>query len=371
MTKDEVSRRAFMRTGSAAAAAAMAGVALPAKAASEPRIKWRLVSSFPTTLDVIHGGIELIARRVKELTDGKFEISVFPAGEIVPGYQVLDAVQQGTTECGVTCGFYYLGKLPALVFDTCLPFGMTPRQQDAWMNYGGGLELMRELYGQFGVLQFPCGGTGAQMGGWFRSEIKSAGDLKGLRIRTPGFVSEVYARLGAVPQQIAHSDVYSSLEKGTLDAVEIIGPHDDEKLGLWKAAKFYYSPGVLELDAQLSFIVNKSRWDGLPPTYQAAVAVASAEARTKMIAKYDAVNIAALRRLLANGVKLRYWPEDVVKAMYKATVDLLQEKSQADPLFAKVHKQWDDFRAGQSLWSSINDGAAEHYVMAFAKQSGK
>lgn len=366
-------RRGFIKT--AAATAGASGVALTVaptvRAQTKAKVRWRLVSSFPTSLDVIHGGVKEIAERVAVLTNGELELSVFPAGEIVPGYQVLDAVEQGTVQCGVTGGFYYLGKSPALVFDTCLPFGMTPRQQNAWMTYGGGMELMREVYGKFNVLQFPCGGTGAQMGGWFRKEIKKPEDLKGLRIRTPGFVSEVYARLGAVPQQIAHSDVYPSLEKGTLDAVEIIGPHDDEKLGLWKAAKFYYAPGVLELDAQLSFIANKQAWETLSDAHKNAIEAACNEQKFKMIAKYDTVNIAALRRLLANGVQLRYWPVEVVKAMYQATNDLMQEKAKSDATFEKVYKQWNAFREDAVLWSSVNDGAAERYVMELAKASNK
>lgn len=370
MHRNSSARRGFMKNAAIATAAASgAALTIPnvARAQSKAKVRWRLVSSFPTALDVIHGGIKEIAEKVSVLTNGELEISVFPAGEIVPGYQVLDAVEQNTVQCGVTGGFYYLGKSPALVFDTCVPFGMTPRQQNAWMTYGGGLELMREVYGRFNVLQFPCGGTGAQMGGWFRKEIKKPEDLKGLRIRTPGFVSEVYAKLGAVPQQIAHSDVYPALEKGTLDAVEIIGPHDDEKLGLWKAARYYYAPGVLELDAQLSFIVGKQAWESLSDAHKNAIESACSEVKFKMIAKYDTVNIAALRRLLANGVQLRYWPVEVVKEMHRATLDLLQEKARQDATFAKVYQSWNSFREDQVLWSSVNDGAAERYVMELSK----
>lgn len=354
-------RRSFLHTaGVAGAAGAMVAPAIAQQA--QPALRWRMPSSFPRALDTVWGSAEMIAERVRKLTDGRFEIRASPAGELIPPLQVLEAVQDGTIECGHTAGFYYLGKEPALVFDTGVPFGMTPRQHNAWLYHGGGLEVMRKVYAAFNVVQFPAGNTGAQMGGWFRKPINSVDDLKGLRIRTPGFLGQVYARLGAVPQQIAGGDIYPSLEKGVLDAVEWVGPYDDEKLGFAKVAQHYYAPGVMELGASLCFIVNRSAWNGLPELYREALQSACNDAATDMLAKYDARNIAALKRLVGGGVKLSYWPVDVMKAMQKATDEVLQENAAKSATFAEVHKHWRAFRDDQITWSSINDGLAERFL---------
>jgi TRAP-type mannitol/chloroaromatic compound transport system substrate-binding protein len=355
-------RRQLMVSGVAGTAASM--VAAPATANSTPTIRWRMASSYPKSLDTVFGEGALIAERVRALTEGKFDIRVFAAGELVPPLQVLDAVQNGTVECGHTAGFFYIGKQPALVFDTGVPFGLTPRQHNAWMQHGGGLDLMREVYAAFNVMQIPTGNTGAQMGGWFRKEVKAPVDLKGLRIRAPGFVGRVYAKLGAVPQTIAGGDIFPALEKGALDAVEWVGPYDDERLGLHKAATYYYAPGVLELGASLCLIVGTDVWNALPPLYQQALRLACAEATSATIAKYDANNPAALRRLIAGGAKLSYWPTEVMKAMQKATIELLEESSASDPAFRKVYESWKAFRSEQHLWFAVNDGAAERFVYA-------
>jgi TRAP-type mannitol/chloroaromatic compound transport system substrate-binding protein len=343
-----------------AGAAAVTGAA---RAQAAPgTVRWRMPSSFPKSLDTVWGNAEMIAERVRKLTDGKFDIRASAAGEIVPPLQVLDAVQNGTTECGHTAGFYYLGKEPSLVFDTGVPFGLTPRQHNAWLYHGGGLQIMRDVYAKFGVMQIPCGNTGAQMGGWFRKEIKSVADMKGLRIRTPGFLGMVYSKLGAVPQQIAGGDIFPALEKGTLDAVEWVGPYDDEKLGFGKVAKYYYGPGVMELGASLCFIVNQKAYDALPPQFKDALQSACAEAGTDMLAKYDANNIIALKKLIGGGVKLSTWPDSVMKAMAKATGEVIADLSAKDATFAKVYGQWRAFRNDQQLWSAVNDGAAERFL---------
>ena len=353
-------RRLFIH--SAAGLAGAGAIAAPAIVHAQPAVRWRMPSSFPKALDTVWGNAEMIARRVSALTDGRFEIRASSAGEIVPPLQVLDAVQNATVECGHTAGFYYIGKEPAIVFDTGVPFGMTPRQHYAWLNYGGGMDLMREVYGKFGVVQIPAGNTGAQMGGWFRKQIRTPADLKGLRIRTPGFLGQVYSKLGAVPQQIAGGDIYTSMEKGVLDAVEWVGPYDDERLGLHKVAKYYYGPGVLEFGASLCFIVNKQAWDGLPPAYRAALESACSDASIDMLAKYDARNISALKRIVSGGIELTSWPVEVMRAMQRATDEVLKENAAKSEMFAKVLAGWKSFRDDQVLWSSINDGAAERFL---------
>lgn len=355
-----MNRRDIITQIAPAAAATM--LAAPAIAQTSPTVRWRMQSSFPKSLDTVFGGASYLAQRVAKLTDGKFDIQVFAAGEIVGPLQVLDAVQNGAIDAGHTAGFYYIGKAPALGFDTGVPFGLTPRQHVSWMRYGGGLEVMREVYAGFNVIQFPCGNTGAQMGGWFRKEIKSVEDLKGLRMRAAGFLGTVYSKLGVVVQQIPAGDVYPALERGTIDAVEWVGPYDDEKLGLNKVAQYYYGPGVMELGASLCGIVNMAKWNDLPPLYKEAFESACADAYLDTLAKYDAYNMAALRRLIGAGAQLRFWPVEVMKALQKATNDSLQEIAVKDPVFAKVHTAWKKFRDEQVLWSSVNDGAAENFL---------
>jgi TRAP-type mannitol/chloroaromatic compound transport system substrate-binding protein len=349
-----------------AGAAAVAGTT---HAQTLPSIRWRMPSSFPKALPTVFGGAEAISAIVSKLTDGKFTISAHPAGELMPPLSILDAVQAGSVECGHTAGFYYIGKEPALVFDTGVPFGMSPRQHAAWMMHGGGHELMRDVYAKFDVVQIPCGNTGAQMGGWFRKEIKTVADFKGLRIRAAGFLGHVYSKLGATPQQIPAADIYPALEKGTIDAVEWVGPADDEKLGLAKVAKYYYAPGVLERGASLCFIVGRKAWESLPPAYKAALEAACAQASADMLAKYDASNVDALRRLIGGGAKLGYWPRPIMEAMRKASDDVLQEQSKGNETFRKVHEHWSKFLAGQMLWASVNDGSAEQFMINGIRKS--
>lgn len=358
-------RRSFLSI-SAGAAGVLA--AAPVIAESNPGITWRMPSSFPKSLDTVWGSAEVIAKQVSLLTDGKFIIRPYAAGELVPPLQVLDAVQNGTTQCGHSAGFYYLGKEPALVFDTGVPFGLNPRQQNSWLTYGGGRELMDEIYAKYNVIAIPCGNTGAQMGGWFRNKIESPADFNGLRIRTPGLLSMVYEKLGAIPQQIAGSDIYPALEKGSLDAVEWVGPYDDAKLGFSKVAKYYYGPGVMELGANLAFNVNQDSWNEIPEHYRAALRAACAMAANDLLAKYDANNITALKTLVGEGVQLMSWPRQVMESMQQATSEVLNEYAAKDKLFAKVLDSWREFRDGQLLWASVNDGAAQNYLISTRKQ---
>jgi TRAP-type mannitol/chloroaromatic compound transport system substrate-binding protein len=205
-----------------------------------------MATSWPKSLDTLYGGAELVSRRVAAMTNGKFNIKVFAAGEIVGGLQVLDAVQNGTVECGHTAPYYYFGKDPTFAFSCAVPFGMNTRQQNSWMLHGGGLELMREFFKEYNCINIPAGNTGAQMGGWFRKEIKTVADLKGLKFRVGGFAGQVLTKLGVVPQQIAAPDIYAALEKGTIDAAEWVGPYDDEKLGFYQGRQELLLPRLVE-----------------------------------------------------------------------------------------------------------------------------
>jgi TRAP-type mannitol/chloroaromatic compound transport system substrate-binding protein len=323
-----------------------------------------LASSFPKTLDALYGAADLFSKRVAALTGNRFHIRVHGPDEIVPSLQVLDAVQNGTVECGHTASYYYVGKNPAFAFDTALPFGLNARQQNAWMFGGGGMQLMRSLFAEYGCVQFPAGNTGAQMGGWFRKEIKSVADLKGLKFRIAGIAGQVLARLGAVPQQIAGPNIYQSLERGAIDAAEWVGPYDDEKLGFVKVAPYYYYPGFCEGSAQLSILVNQKKWEELPAEYKAAVEAAATEAHVSMSAHYDAHNPLALRKLVAGGAKLRAFPASVMQAAQDAAFALYDELAQKSPQFKTIYAPWKQFRQEEFLWFRVAEHSYDSFVYA-------
>jgi TRAP-type mannitol/chloroaromatic compound transport system substrate-binding protein len=351
-------KRRFLHTGLAATAAA---ISAPAMAQAAPAVRWRLASSFPKSLDTIYGGAEVLARRVAAITNNRFQISVHAAGELMPAFAVVDALEGGSIECSHTASYYFVGKNKTFGFETTLPFGMNQRQQNAWMYYGGGLQLVREYLRNFNIVNFPGGNTGVQMGGWFRKEIKSLADLKGLKMRIPGIGGEVMARLGAVPQNIPGGDIYPALEKGTIDAAEWVGPHDDEKLGFYKIAPHYYYPGWWESNSMYSFYVHAKAWEALPKDYQAAFEAAAAEANIDMMAEYDSKNPVALRKLVGAGVKLHAYPVELMRAAQDAAFDLYAEESEKNPAFRKIFESWSKFRGEVTLWHRF----AEHTLASF------
>jgi TRAP-type mannitol/chloroaromatic compound transport system substrate-binding protein len=355
-------RRSFLKQ--AAAGLAVGTVAAPAIAQSQATINWRMAASWPKSLDTLYGGAEHLAKRVGEMSGGKFNIKVFAAGEIVGGLQVLDAVQNGTVECGHTAPYYYFGKNQAFAFGTNIPFGMNARQRSAWLLHGGGGELMRELFKGYNIVNFLAGTTGAQMGGWYRKPIKSVADLKGLKMRIGGTGGQVLSRLGVVPQQIAGGDIYPALEKGTIDAAEWVGPYDDEKLGFYKVAKHYYYPGWWEGGSTLDLLVNDKSWASLPKEYQAMVEAASTEAYAWMMAKYDALNPPALKRLLAGGTILTPFSNEILAAAYKESEALYHDFAAKDPAFKKIYDHWYKFRAEQAQWFSIAEGRFDSFMAA-------
>jgi TRAP-type mannitol/chloroaromatic compound transport system substrate-binding protein len=354
-------RRSFIKKASVGAAAG--AIAAPALAQTQPTLNWRLASSFPKSLDTIYGAAETFTQRVSQLTNGKFNIRVFAGGEIVPALQVMDAVQAGTVEMGHTASYYYFGKDPTFAFDCAVPFGLNSRQQTAWINQGGGMQLMREFFKDYGIVNFLGGNTGCQMGGWFRKEVKTVQDLNGLKMRIGGFAGRVMQRLGLVPQQIAGGDIYPALEKGTIDAAEWVGPYDDEKLGFFKVAPHYYAPGWWEAGPQLSFYMGIKEWEKLPKDYQAAVEAASHEAHIVMQAEYDAKNPAALARLLKNGVKLHSFSREIMDACYKAATEVMDEEAAKNAKFKKVYEPWKRFRQDQNQWASVAEAPLQNYMI--------
>jgi TRAP-type mannitol/chloroaromatic compound transport system substrate-binding protein len=360
-------RREFLKHTGAGLAAGSAAIASPALRAGEAQVRWRIASSFPKSLDTIYGAAEVLAARLNAITDGKFQLRVFAGGEIVPGLQVLDAVKAGTVECGHTAGYYYVGKDKSFAFDCAVPFGLTARQQNAWMYHGGGLELTRELFAAHNIVNFPGGNTGTQMGGWFRNEIKSLADLKGLKMRIPGLGGEIMSRLGVVAQTIAGGDIYPALERGTIDAAEWVGPYDDEKLGFYKVAKHYYYPGWWEPGPQLSFYVNAAEWNKLPRAFQQAFEAAAAEANLTMLTAYDAKNPDALVRLVRAGVKLHKYPDDIMKAAQEETFALYEDEAAKNATFKKIYTAWKSFRALQQGWFSLAEAGLESFMYANRK----
>ena len=372
MSEKNQQRRAFLTGGLVGAAGGLIGAAAastrvdrsaawPAVHATQ-RVEWRLASSFPSSLDTIYGAADVLSERVAAMSDGQFRIHPYQAGELVPGLQVLDAVQKNSVEVGQTAGYYYTGKHPALAFDTCVPFGFTPRQQSAWLLEAGGAELLQGIYSGFGLKSFPCGNTGVQMGGWFKREIETLSDLRGLKMRIPGLGGKVMDSLGVSVQVLAGGDIYTALERGAIDATEWVGPYDDEQLGFYKVAKNYYYPGWWEPGPSLSFLVSEAAWSKLPASYQEIFRAGAQEAATAMQTRYDAKNPAALARLLKTDISLRPFSKEIMQGARDASEQLLEDEAASDADYRNILTHWRAFRDDTFRWF----GTAELAYSGFA-----
>jgi TRAP-type mannitol/chloroaromatic compound transport system substrate-binding protein len=331
-----------------------------------PLVRWRMATSWPHSLDTIFGGAETISRRVREMSAGRFLIQPFAAGELVPGLEVLEAVQNGSVECGHTASYYYLGKNPALAFGTAVPFGLTAQQQNAWLYAGGGLEAIDRLYSDFGVRSFPAGNTGAQMGGWFKRPLEGLASLQGLKMRIPGLGGKVMAALGVNVQVLPGGEIFLALDRGAIDAAEWTGPYDDEKLGLNKAARYYYYPGWWEPGPTLTALVNLQAWSRLPSEYQAMFAAACHEANGLMLSRYDALNATVLQRLIKGGTQLKFYGEPILQAAREATDQILAD-SAGDATFKRVYEQWRIFRQDVFAWNRVNEFSYARFAFGEAK----
>ncbi|MEO7391076.1 MAG: TRAP transporter substrate-binding protein [Ramlibacter sp.] len=331
---------------------------------AQAAIRWRLASSFPKSLDTIFGAADVFATKVKAMSGGKFEISTHAAGELMPAFGVVDGVQQGTVEMAHTAPYYFFGKDECFALGCAIPFGLNSRQMSAWMFDGNGLKLMREFYAKYSMVNFPGGNTGAQMGGWFRKEIKSVKDFKGLKFRCGGFPGKVIERLGGVPQNIPGGEIYQALEKGTIDAAEWVGPYDDQKLGFNKVAPYYYYPGWWEGGPQLDFFVNQKAFDGLSAENKAIIESATAEAHVVMQARYDARNPAALKQLVGAGTKLRPFPNDLMALAFKESMALYDEISAKNESWKKIYADYSKFRADQNLWFRFTEGTFDRFMQS-------
>jgi TRAP-type mannitol/chloroaromatic compound transport system substrate-binding protein len=327
-------------------------------------IRWRLTSSFPKALDTIFGAAEVFSKQVKAMSGGKFEISVHAANEITPAFGVVDAVQGGSVEMAHTAPYYFFGKNEVFGLGCAVPFGLNSRQMSAWMFEGNGLKLMREFYAKYNIVNLPGGNTGAQMGGWYRKEIKSLKDIKGMKMRIGGFGGKVLERIGGVPQNIPGGEIYSALEKGTIDSAEWVGPYDDQKLGFFKVAPFYYYPGWWEGGPELDFFINDKAWNGLSAENKAILEAAASHAHVDMQAKYDYRNPIALKELVAKGAKLRPFSNDVLSAAFKAAMELYDELSAKNPDWKKVYADYSKYRADANLWFRFTEAKFDSFMQS-------
>ena len=371
-------RRKLLGTGAAALTAA-AGTGLlssctirreePSNTVSLPTVRWRMATSWPISLDTIYGGAETISERVSALSGGNFQIKPYAAGEIVPGLEVLDAVQAGSVECGHTASYYYKGKNPSLAFGTSVPFGLTAQQQNAWLYQAGGIQAINQIYADFGVISFPAGNTGAQMGGWFKQKLEGLQSLQGLKMRIPGLGGEVMAQLGVNVQVLPGGEVYLALDRGAIDAAEWTGPYDDEKLGFARAAAFYYYPGWWEPGPTLNALVNAKAWKKLPNEYKEIFNTACYEANLTMLSRYDTLNGSALQRLIKSGTELVAYEDKILQAAEEASFQLYADISAKDQGFRQLFTKWQKFRNEVSSWNKVNEFSFSRFAYTQRKTS--
>jgi TRAP-type mannitol/chloroaromatic compound transport system substrate-binding protein len=355
-------RRRFVRSAGLAGVFA-AGVA-PAVVHAQATLRWRLASSFPKSLDTIFGASDVFVKKIAEMSGGKFQISVHAGGELMPPFGVVDGVQSGTVEIGHTAPYYYFGKDETFSLGCAIPFGLNSRQMSAWMIEGNGLKLMREFYRGYNIVNFLGGNTGAQMGGWYRKEIKTLADMKGMKMRIGGLAGKIIERLGGVPQSIPGGEIYAALEKGTIDAAEWVGPYDDLKLGFNKVAPYYCYPGWWEGGPQLDFFINSKAYDSLTPDYKAMVECAAMTAHMDMQAKYDARNPAALKQLFGSGTKLIKFPKEVMDGAFKESMAFYSELSAKNPNWKKVYEDLANFRRDENLWFRFAEAGFDDFMQS-------
>lgn len=355
-------RRSIIKN--AGIAGVLAAGAAPAVHAQAQSVRWRLASSFPKSLDTIFGAADDFAKKVNEMSGGKFVITTHAAGELMPAFGVVDGVQNGTVECAHTAPYYFFGKDETFALGCAIPFGLNSRQMTAWMYEGNGLKLMREFYKNYNIINFPGGNTGAQMGGWYRKEIKSVKDIKGLKFRVGGFAGKVIERMGGVPQSIPGGEIYQALEKGTIDAAEWVGPYDDQKLGFGKVAPFYYYPGWWEGGPQLDFFINDKAFNALSAENKAIVEAAASHAHVLMQSKYDAKNPTALKQLVAAKTKVLPFPKDVMDLAFKEAMGLYEEISAKNPNWKKVYDDYATFRRDQNLWFRFTEMRFDSFMQS-------
>ena len=347
----KITRRQIVSAG---ATGALGALAAPSLALAQTR-RWRMVTSWPKRLPGPGMSAERVAERVSSLSGGRLQITVHAAGEVVPAFEVLDAVGSGVADMGHTASFFWQGKEPAAVFYTTVPFGLTPNEHVAWVEAGGGQALWDELYAPFGVKPFMGGNTGVCMGGWFRREIRTLADLRGLKIRSLGLGGEVFRRLGATPQTTPPAEILTSLQSGVLDAAEFVGPGSDIALGLYRVAQFYYSPGFNKPNGTGECIVSLKAWEALDSEFKAIVAHACAVEASFALSEMERLNAEALLALTTrHNVRLRTFPNDLIGAARKEAVDVLADLAARNDKSRRVHASYVAFRERTAAWSHIS-----------------
>ncbi len=360
-------RRDFLkRTAVTAAGAAAAAAFSPSPArAGEKKIKWRMVTSWPPAFPILQTGAERFSRRVEEMSGGRLSIHVFAGGELVPGLGVFDAVSQGSVQCGHSAAYYWAGKCPAAQWFTSVPFGLDAQGMNTWMYYGGGLKLWEEVYSTFNLVPRPAGNTGVQMGGWFNRKIRSMADFKGLKMRMPGLGGKVLSKAGGVVVLLPGGEIYTSLERGVIDATEWVGPAHDMRMGFQRVAKYYYTPGWHEPGSTIELMFNKKAYDALPVDLKAIVDTAAAELNIGMLSEFEAENAKALKKLRTDKkVKILSFPPEVLAELKRLATETLKEVTANDPLAAKVNREFQAFRQQLSGWSNISEKEYYDNIMA-------
>ncbi|NOZ10496.1 MAG: ABC transporter substrate-binding protein [Gammaproteobacteria bacterium] len=319
---------------------------------------WRMVTTWPPNFPIFQEGVERFAEEVKIMSGGRLNIKVYAGGQLVPPLQAFDAVSQGTVEMGHGAAYYWAGKIPAAQFFTAVPFGMNAQGMNAWFYGGGGLELWREIYKPYNLVPFPMGNTGVQMGGWFNKKIQSIKDLQGLKMRIPGLGGKVLAKAGGTPVLLAGGEIYTALERGTIDATEWVGPFHDLRLGLYRAAKFYYYPGWHEPGTALELIINDKAWQSLPDDLKLIVKTAARSASLSMFSEFEAKNLTALDTLKNQyNVEVYRFPQEVLDALRKLATEALDEEASKNADFKKVYEAYNKFRASNDAWNAISESA--------------
>jgi TRAP-type mannitol/chloroaromatic compound transport system substrate-binding protein len=326
------------------------------KAASRKTVNWKMATTWPPHFPMLGEGADKIADLVNKMSAGKFKISVYGGGELVPPLGVFDAVSQGTVEMGHGAAYYWAGKVPAAQFFAVVPFGFNAQSQNAWINSGGGLALWEEIYKPFNLKPYTAGNTGVQMGGWFNKEINTIKDLKGLKMRIPGLGGKVLAKAGGNAILVAGGEIYTNLDRGVIDATEWVGPYHDLKMGFYKAAKYYYYPGWHEPGTTLEAMVNTKAYAKLPTDFQVMLDVAIEKTNSWMLAEFEAKNNAALNELVnKHKVKLRKFPDEVLSALKKYSDEVLEEVAAKDPMSRKVYNSFLKFRKNIYAWNKITE----------------
>jgi TRAP-type mannitol/chloroaromatic compound transport system substrate-binding protein len=318
--------------------------------------EWKLVTAWPKNFPGLGRAPETFANNVERMSNGRLKIKVYGEGELVPGFEVFDAVSGGTAQMGHAAAYYWKGKIPAAQMFTAIPFGMNAQEMNGWFHYGGGIELWREMYEPFGLVPFAGGNTGVQLAGWFKKEINSLDDMKGLKMRMPGLGGEVLKKVGGIPVALTGGDLFTSLQSGAIDATEWVGPYNDLAFGLYKAADYYYYSGWHEPGAALEFIVNKAEYEALPADLQAIIEVATRAVNQDMLDEYTARNNEAMQTLMnKHHVVMRPLPADVMQGLHNASIEVMEEHAAADPLFNKVYQSYKKFQAKVTEYHQISE----------------